>query len=182
MKRFLTLVMTLCLLLPCLWAGAEGATLLLPENGDAVLEGVSFPGDVIISGDNARVTLSNCQVQGNVILTAGEGTMVLLFGTTVAGDCVLQSGVSEGTIETSLPKFMTDSPIRLVSDNSLGGVIALGDFDVTFNGEAFGPKDISLYYENGGLVTYEGQPFDYYVLARWWEQGEETTLVMAEKE
>lgn len=190
MKRrsaFLLLCILLCAL--CLPAAAAEPTVypFSLSGGDfATVDGLTFDGDVIVSGDNAVLALNNCVVNGDIILTANEGSRVILTGTTVVGSCVQRNTVKEATIDYSLPKFLTDAPVELVMEDCIGAVVTLGDFSVVVNDQVYSMKDTQYFIDAGSsevaLLPYEGQEASYCIIARWWEGGEEVLMVLAESE
>jgi len=54
----------------------------------AYVENLIFNADVIISGDASQIIFSNCEFNGNIILTSELGTKVMLFGCDVNGVCI----------------------------------------------------------------------------------------------
>ncbi len=188
MKKLLTvlsLMLMLCFVLP---AAAETQTYSFElKPGDfATADGLTFDGDVIVSGDNAVLALNNCVVNGDIILTANEGTRVILTGTTVVGSCVQRNTIKEATMEYSLPKFLTDAPVELVLEDCVGAVVTLGDFSVVVNDRVYNMKDSQYFIDatnsEVALLPYEGQEASYCIIARWWEGGEEVLMVLAESE
>lgn len=108
------------------------------SEGDALeVENLIFEEDVTVSGNNAQITFTGCEFKGNIINTADEGTRVIMNGSSIDGRCVLQNTIKETTMEWSFPKFIVDSPMEIVSEDCIGSVIAMGDFDVVFNSEVY---------------------------------------------
>ena len=105
-------------------------TFELIDGHQQYIEGETFDGDVIISGNNAQIIFSGCVFNGDIINKAEEWTRVMLLGCEVNGKCIIDNGIKEGTIETPLPKFMSDTPIEVVCEECLGSVIPFGDFEV----------------------------------------------------
>jgi len=156
----------------------------LVEGDEQYIEGETFDGDVIISGDNAQIIFADCVFNGDIINTAGEYTRIMLFGCEVNGKCIIENDLREGTMETPLPKFMTDAPVEVVCEDCLGAVIPFGDFEVVFNGHTYSMADSTLFIDYSNpepvYVPYEGQEASYYVVAQWWENGEQIILVACE--
>ena len=157
----------------------------LAEGGEEYVEGLIFNEDVIINGNDALIMFENCEFNGDIILSADTGTRVMLFpDCSVNGQLILNCGIVEGTMETSLPKFITFAPAEVVLDNSYGAVIALGDFEISFNGKTYTIADSKLFFDNSnpenGMVPYEGQEANLFVVAQWMENGEEVLLVECE--
>jgi len=159
-------------------------TYALPEGESLYFENLIFPEDVIISGDNAQIIFSNCWFAGNIILTSECGTRVMLFGCRVNGVCEATNNVKEATIDYNNPKFLTDAPVDFICRDCAGTVVALGDFEIFFNGERYTMADAQLFSdptsENAGFVPYEGQEASYFIIGQWIENGEEVRLFLAE--
>ena len=188
MKKFmilLSLMLIGCLVLP---AAAETQTYPFELNGGdfATVQGLTFNGDVIVSGDNAVLALNECVINGDIILTANEGTRVMLTGCTVVGSCVQRNDIKEATIDYSLPKFLTDAPIELELEDCVGAVVTMGNVSVVVNDQVYSMKDAQYFLNSPdphtGLVPYEGQEADYLIVAHWYENGEEVLMLLTEKE
>ena len=188
MKKRITLLSLLLMLCLALSATAETQTYPFDLNdGDfATVQGLTFNGDVIVSGDNAVLSLHECVINGDIILTANEGTRVILTGSTVVGSCVQRNTVKEATIDYSLPKFLTDAPIELELEECVGAVVTMGDFSVVVNDQVYSMKYAQFFLNSPdphtGLVPYEGQEADYLIVAHWYEGGEEVLMLITEKE
>jgi len=187
MKKWISVFLTLVMVCTCCAALAERVPACyeyaLTEEG-AYVENLIFNEDVIISGDNSQIVFSNCEFNANIINTSNEGTRVLLLGCDVNGVCVLQNDIPDATIDSSMPKFLTTSPITAVTDGCSGTVCALGDFDVTFDGETYAMASCQ-YFSNAtnpdaGMVPYEGQEASYHVVSKWYENGERVVFTMCE--
>lgn len=156
----------------------------LIDGHEQYIEGETFDGDVIISGDNAQITFVGCVFNGDIINTAEEWTRVMLFGCEVNGKCIVKNNLKEGTLETPLPKFMSDAPFEVVCEDCLGAAIYLGDFEGVFNGQTYTMADSSLFFDysnpDANCVPYEGQEASCYFVAQWWENGEHILLVACE--
>ena len=158
MKKCLSVFLTLVLVFSCVSALAEMRTVAdysftLQEGDTLIWENTIFPADVIISGDHAVAMFTNCWFAGDIILTADEATRVMLFGCQVNGHCILQNNTQEASLEYNNPKFLTDSPIHVLCNDCVGSVAALGDFEVTFNGEPYTLSSSALYAEDGYTLT-----------------------------
>lgn len=156
----------------------------LSEGDESVVENLIFEEDVIVSGDNAQISFINCEFKGNIINTANLGTRVVLSGSTVDGQCIMQNETKEATMELSFPKFIVDSSVDVVCEECVGSVILMGDFECVFNGEMYTMADSELYFDlndpESGFVPYEGQDANYYCVAQWWENGEQIVMVECE--
>jgi len=190
MKKYL--VMLLVLLMVCAYAcgyAEEGARTIasyeyaLTEDG-AYMENLIFNADVVISGDHSQIVFSNCEFAGDIILTSSEGTKVMLLGCDISGACVVRNGVTYADMEYSHPKFLTTSPISVICEEGVCSVIALGDFEVTFNGQNYTMADSQFFgflnEEEYTLVPYEGQEASYFVVAKIIEGDEESVMVICE--
>ena len=192
-----TFALVLCLLMACLCLtgyaeeSAEQAertvasyTYALAEGGSDYVENLIFNEDVVIHGNNAQIIFSNCEFNGDVVLTADEGTRVLLLGCDVNGSCVMRNNVREADVDYANPKFLVDTPVTVVCEDCVGSVVAMGDFEVAFNGETYAMADSQFFIDMSAaeyaLVPYEGQEASYYVVAQWYENDEKTVMVLCE--
>lgn len=154
------------------------------EGGQLYYENLIFNQDVIISGISSQIVFANCQFNGNIINTAEDGTRALLLGCEVNGVCILDNAVEEATFEDAFPKFMTDTPIDVITTGTFGAVITLGDIEVTFNDETYTLADADIFFDvnnpDAGFVPYEGQEVNVMCVAQWTENGEVNTLVECE--
>ena len=190
MKKYVALLLMLLMVCQGVSAFAEAAErtvasyeYALSEEG-AYMENLIFNADVVISGDNSQIVFSNCEFGGDIVLTANEGTRVMLLGCEVNGTCVVRNEVHEASMEYSHPKFLTASPISVICEEGACSVIALGDFEVTFNGQTYTMADSQFFgtltEEEYTLVPYEGQEASYFVVAKLIEGGEESVVVICE--
>ena len=191
MKKYMVMLLALLLLLLCFSFAAvaeEGSAertvasyeYMLGEEG-GYAENLIYNADVIISGDNSQMVFSNCEFNGNIILTANEATRVMLLGCEVNGVCILRNEVAEANIDYNNPKFLTTSPVTVECEGGAGSVVALGDFEVVFAGETYTLADSQLFINaDGSLVPYEGQEASYFVAAQWIEGGEQVTMIVCE--
>lgn len=193
MKKGFAILLFITMLLSCTCAFAQEVRAVseqyafeLAEGDQLYFENLIFDGDVTVSGDNAKIIFANCFFIGDVILTADEATQVMLLGCGITGRCMQQNAVTEATLDWAFPKFLVDSPVEVVSDNCIGSVIALGDFEVLFNGKTYSMADSQLYIDTTNsevsIVPYEGQPASYYCIVQWWENDEPITTILSELE
>lgn len=191
MKKCIALLMALLLACPCFACHAEDSLrtnasyhYALQNDGGEYVENLIFNEDVIVSGENTQIIFSNCEFNGDIILTADEGTRVLLLGCDVNGTCVVRSSVREASFDYNNPKFLTDRPVSLVCEDCVGSLVTLGDFEVTFNGQAYSMADSQFFIVPGQtettLVPYEGQTASYCVVAQWYENDQKTVMVVCE--
>ena len=156
----------------------------LAEEDYTEVENLIFEEDVTVSGDNAQIVFNGCEFKGDIINTAEVGTQVILNNSSLEGKCVFRNNTKEATMEVSFPKFIVDSPVEAVSEDCIGSIIAMGDFETVFDGETYTMADSELFYDisnaEAGFVPYEGQEASYYAIAQWWENGEK--IIMTECE
>jgi len=186
-----TFALLLCLMMLCFCAAmAEEAApertvaayeYAVSEEG-AYVENLIFNADVVISGENTQIVFSNCEFNGDVILTSEQGTKVLLFGCDVNGTCIAANEVTGVDLNYSNPKFMTDAPVKVVSETGVISVVAIGDFAFELNGETYSMASADLFSDASGFVPYEGQQADYCIVGQYYENGERAVIVLNEKE
>lgn len=156
----------------------------LEDGGEEYVENLIFNENVIVSGDNAQIIFVNCEFNADLILTSEQATRVLLLGCDVNGACIYQNNVTEATLEYVFPKFLTDTPINAVCEGCSGTLIALGDFEVTLNGQTYSMADSEYFNDltapETGMVAYDGQTASYYCIALWQENGQPMQTVICE--
>jgi len=184
MKKCLVLLLALMMTASCAFAQESGRTFApyvfeLSADG-AYHENLIFPQDVVINGENTQIMFVNCLFEGDIILTASEGTRVLLLGCETKGQCILQNDVRDADMDYSNPKFITDTPIDVVCDGCAGTAAAAGVFDLTFNGQTYGLTDAQLFIDASGMGPYAGQEATNLIVAMMHENGEPTVTVLAE--
>ena len=158
-------------------------TFTVAEDEITYLTGLTFEKDVTIAGDNGVIYFIDCVFKGNIINTAEEFTRVFLLESDVAGQCILKNNTKETTFEAAFPKFLVDAPVDVVCEDCFGAVVAIGDFDVTFNGKLYSLKDAEYFLDaETNLVPYEGQEAVYFTAAQWWENGEQQLMLICENE
>ena len=190
MKKYLVMLLVLLMICACACGYAEDGErtiasyeYTLTEDG-AYVENLIFNADVVISGDHSQIVFSNCEFAGDIILTASEGTRVMLLGCDISGACVVRNSVTYADVEYSHPKFLTASPISVTCEEGVCSVIVLGDFEVTLNGQTYTMTDSQFFgflnAEEYMLVPYEGQEASYFVVAKIIEGDEESVMVICE--
>ena len=190
MKRYAVLLAVLLLCLcAAVCAQAEERTVAsymytLAQDDGVYLENLIFNEDVIVEGDNAQIIFSNCEFNGDVILTADEGTKVLLLGCDVNGACVMRNQVREADVNYNNPKFLTDGPVNAVCEDCVGSVVAMGDFEFMLDGETYSMADAEFFYDESnpeaGFVPYDGQEGSYCIVAQWYENDEKNVMVVCD--
>ena len=143
MKKFLSILLSALMLLSCA-AFAEDSGRVPAEYSfelyreDKYIENLIFNENVVISGDgSANIFFINCQFNADVINTSDAATRVFLLGSEINGNCIFRNTVTETTIDAPFPKFLTDSSVNVLTEDCFGIAIAMGDFPITFNGEAY---------------------------------------------
>lgn len=149
------------------------------------VENLIFSEPVTIRGDYGQIFFTNCDFGADVILEADVFTRVFIMpDCTAAGSLILKNNVKEATLETAFPKFLIFAPVPVVCEDCAGVVIALGTFDIMFNGETYSLSDAQLFLDNAnpeaGMVPYDGQEANCYMVGQWWENGEKTILIECE--
>jgi len=189
MKKTFALLLCLTMLFSC-GALAEDAApertvaayeYAVTEEG-AYVENLIFNADVIISGDASQIVFSNCEFNGDIILTSELGTKVMLFGCDVNGVCIAANEVTDIDLNYNNPKFLTDTPVNVVSESGIVSVVAIGDFEFSLNGETYSMASVEFFSDASGIVPYEGQEADYCIVGQYYENGEKSLIVLAEKE
>ena len=193
MKKFWALLLCL-VLMGCCSGMAEDA---LPARTVAAyeyalteeavyVENLIFNADVIISGEASQIIFSNCEFNGDIILTANMGTRVLLLGCDVNGTCIFTNEVTDADLNYNNPKFLTDGPVKAVCENGVGTVAAIGDFEFQFNGQTYSMAASEFFSDSNhpeaGFVAYEGQEADYCIVGQYYENGEKCVIVISEKD
>jgi len=157
----------------------------LSEGQNESIYGRIFENDVIISGDNATISFENCHFKGNIINNGSVGTIVILTGDTkVDGKCIIQNDQQEATLETRLPKFISDTFINVeCGENCYGSAIGIGDIKIVFNDKTYdmGDSEYAYYYETDELVPYNGHEASVFSIAQWWENGEKIFMILCEE-
>ena len=168
-------------------AGKETATsdqFQCAEGEAQTVENLLFAEDVTVSGDRGQITFVNCDFQGNVVLTANEGTQVVLEGSTVAGQCIFRNETKEATMAWSFPKFLVDTKVKVVCEDCVGAVLPMGDLELVFDGQTYTMADAALFVDlsnpEAGFVPCTGQEASYFCVAQWWEDGTKNVLVECE--
>lgn len=193
MKKWFAVMLGLIVMLGCMPVMAEDAQpertpasylYALEDGGEAYVENLIFNETVIVSGENAQIIFANCEFNADLILTAEAATRVLLLGCDVNGACIYQNNITEATLEYVFPKFLTDTPINAVCEGCSGTLIALGDFEVTLNGQPYSIADSEFFNDltapENGMVAYDGQEASYYCIALWQENGQTMQTVICE--
>ena len=149
---------------------------------DKYIENLIFNENVVISGDgSAHIYFINCQFNKDIINTCDAAIRVFLLGSEVNGNCIFRNTVTETTIDAPFPKFMTDAPVNVITEDCFGIVITLGDFPVTLNGASYDLASAPTFMDpEAGFVPMEDQEANLYWVATWTENGELQIMHTAE--
>lgn len=148
------------------------------------IDGKTFDGDVIVTGDNGKLTFTNCTFNGNIINNGGEGAVILVWeDCCFAGGakCILDSTVKEATQDTNLPKFMIFCAMPEVSCENVGAVVAPAGTAIKLNGSEH-TIETAEYFVNestGDFAPYDGQEATMHNFAMWTENGEAVQMHVA---
>ena len=187
MKKIFAILIAALMLLSCAaFAEENGRTpaeyTFALSGEDKFIENLIFNENVVISGDgSANIYFINCQFNKDIINTCDAATRVFLLGSEVSGNCIFRNTVTETTIDAAFPKYLTDAPVNVVTEDCFGIVIAMGDFPVTFNGVSYDLASVPTFLDaEGNFVSSEGQEFNLYWVASWTENGELQLMHVAE--
>lgn len=151
---------------------------------DFSIADTTFDENVVITGENGSVTFVNCVFNKNIINKGGEGARVIFNETCKFAEdsaCVIESSLTEATMETDLPKFLVFCKAPSISCKNSGAVLTLAENVIEFNGETYAIENAEFFnidttYE---IVPYEGQEANFHNVAKWTENGEEINLHLA---
>lgn len=184
MKKWIALILILLMIFTVGIAEEAEKTVAsyeyFPNEEGIYLENLIYNADVVINGENTQIIFSNCELNGDIHLNADEGTRVLLLGCTVNGTCYINNQVTDADLNYNNPKFLTDAPVTVICENGAGSAVALGDFEVNFNGESYSMEDSQFFFEGSNMVPYEGQEASYCVIGQYYENGEKQLIVVSE--
>lgn len=192
MKKILALLVAFICLFACTGGLAEGAdripapyTYDLADDETLYVENLIFNGDVVVSGGMGMIMFANCEFNGNVVQASETGCrLFLLPDCTMNGRFVFSNSIQESNIDVSFPKILSYVPAEVIAVDCIGTFGSLGAFDVTFNGETYTLADCEVFYDENnpdqGMIPYEGQEANLFVIAQWWENGELNILTQCE--
>ena len=141
-----------------------------------------FNGEVAISGEGQDIYFSNCEFKANVVSYCSAATKVTILPDCEffeGAHCVLMSGVREADMDYPLPKFALSFPVE-VECPDLGGVIAMGNFDISFDGQIYHAGD-AMYIQtaDGSIIENDGSiACSVHVVGQWWENGEKIVFTL----
>lgn len=148
------------------------------------IDGQTFDGDVIITGEKGTLTFTNCTFNANIINNGGEGAKVFVWedcSFAAGAECIIDTSLEEATQDTDLPKFMIFCDLPEVTCEKAGAVIAPAEQAIQLNGTEY-PVDNAEYYMNestGEFAPYSGQEVNMHNFAMWTENGEAVQMHVA---
>lgn len=185
----LALVLSLCLVAcgstaPAASSGKASETTYDLSGKEENVDGMTFDGDVIVTGENGRLTFTNCTFNAKVINKGGEGAKVFVWADCTfakGAECILDSTLKEATGDTDLPKFMIFCDYPGVTCKGAGAVVMPGNLAAKVNGAEY-PIDTAEYFVDettGEFVPYSGQEANMHNFAMWEENGEAVQMHVA---
>ena len=183
--KILSLTLAVVLLLALSSCGkAEAVEYDLTGKSDFTVTDTTFDGDVVITGEGGAISFANCVFNGNILHKGGEGARVIMTGDCRFGEgseCVIESALTEATMETDLPKILFFCEIPAITCKNSGGVLAFAQYEIEFNGEKYPIENAELFNidATGEIVPYTGQEANMHNVAKWTENGEEVNLHLA---
>ena len=148
------------------------------------VEGVTFDGDVVITGENGMIRFTNCTFNGNLINKGGEGARIFVWADcsfAEGGKCVIDSSLEDATMDTDLPKLMLFCSVPEILCTTAGAVVTTADQVIRLNGVEY-PMDAAEYFVNettGEFAPYTGQEAGMHNYAMWTENGESIQMHIA---
>lgn len=151
---------------------------------DDHIDGKTFDSDVIVTGDNGKLSFTNCAFNGKIINNGGEGAAIVVWeDCSFANEskCILDSTIKDATQDTNLPKFMIFCEMPEVSCDKAGAIVAPAGKAIKLNGNKY-PIEAAKYYVNestGDFAPYDGQEATMHNFAMWTENGEAVQMHVA---
>ncbi len=148
------------------------------------IDGLSFDGDVIVTGENGMLRFTNCTFNAKLINQGGEGAKVFVWedcSFAEGAECVLDTSLEEATMDTDLPKFMLFCDAPNVVCEKAGAVVAPAGQAITLNGTEY-PIDTAESFVNestGDFAPFDGQEANMHNFAMWTENGEVVQMHVA---
>ena len=162
-------------------------TLFIGENQEDCQSNYIYNEPVTVTGDNGQMAFDNCIFNADVINAAEVGTRVIILENCEfrnGAKCVFRNNVKEATIDTSFPKFFGYRPIEVVCEDCSGISLAMGTWDIVFNGETYKLEDSQIFIDNmhpeTGAVPYTGQEANIHAVCQWFEKGKKIIYLDAE--
>lgn len=154
-------------------------TYVLKKGEELSVANKTFNKTITVGGEAGRITFMNCKFKGDVVNRSSDAVIILFVGNCkIDGKCIFKNTIKEATLETQLPKFMSDSSIRVVADGCAGSAIALNkDMTITFNGKKCTLKNSDYFIDASNpndmvIEEYTTQKANLFYVAQWWEDGE----------
>ena len=161
--------------------------LYIGENQETCQSNFIYREPVTVTGDNGQVAFDNCIFYADVINAAETGTRVIILENCEfrnGAKCVFRNNVKEATIDTSFPKLFGYRPIEVVCEDCSGISLAMGTWDIVFNGETYKLEDSQMFIDNlhpeTGAVPYTGQEANIHAVCQWFEKGKKIIYLDAE--
>lgn len=151
---------------------------------EKIIDGKTFDGDVIITGENGKITFTNCTFNGNIINNGGEGAKVFVWedcSFAASAECIIDTSLEEATQDTDLPKFMIFCDLPEITCEKVGAVVAPSAQVIKLNGAEY-PIETAEYYvneSNGEFAPYTDQEVNMHNFAMWTENGEAVQMHVA---
>ena len=187
MKKFLAIVLAALMLLSFAAIAEESgrvpAEYTFEVSGeDKYVENLIFNENVVISGDgSAHIFFINCQFNADIINTCDAPIRVFLLGSEVNGNCIFRNTVTEATIDSPFPKYLTDAPVNALTEDCFGIVIAMGDFPITLNGASYDLASATTFVDaEANFLPIDGHEVNIHWAATWIENGETQIMHAAE--
>lgn len=162
-------------------------TLFIGENQEDCQSNYIYNEPVTITGDYGQMAFDNCVFNADVINAAENGTRVIILENCEfrnGAKCVFQNKVKEASIDSNLPKFFGYRPITVVCEDCAGISLAMGTWDIEFNGEIYPLKDSQMFIDNthpeNGSVPYTGQEANIHAVCQWFENGKKVIYLDCE--
>ena len=144
----------------------------LQKNESILVENRNFNKSVTVNGNYGTVRFVNCKFEKGIVNTANYGTQIIINSDCeVTGKCTLKNSVSEGSIDTDLPKFVCYSKLDVETKNCIGAVVGIDCDELSFNEMTFPLSNCQKYITNEGMVDYNGQEANYFLVGTWAESG-----------
>lgn len=161
--------------------------LYIGENQETCQSNFIYRDPVTVTGDNGQVAFDNCIFYADVINAAETGTRVIILENCEfrnGAKCVFKNSVKEATVDTDLPKFFGYMPIEVVCEDCAGISLAMGTWNIVFNGEIYKLEDSDVFIDNAhpetGPVPYTGQEANIHAVCQWFEKGRKIIYLDAE--
>ena len=154
----------------------------LSENEEVTVENLNFKKAVTVNGNYAVIRFVNCKFEKGIVNAATYATEVVITDSCeVIGKCTLKNSTSEGSMDTELPKFVCYSKLDVETKGCIGAVAGIGCDELSFNGRTFKLSECQKYLTDEGMVDYDGQEANYFLVGTWAESGRTVILSLCKK-